>query len=184
MKRMPQAKNQPLDSLVTVGRWSEEQAWEIDRYLLDDPSLDRLAFEQAMLSDPDLALAVADRVQQLQCLVAACDRSVPPPPSGRLEWNASWRWMGLAAMAASLLLAVSAWWAAPAMRPSLTHSPRTDMAALATKWISLDVEPLAAADESLDSLDVLTVSEVIEESESGSDWMLLAAEGFFADTET
>lgn len=181
---MSQSENQPLVPLVAVRRWSEEQAWEIDRYLLDDPSLDRLAFEQTMLSDPELALAVADRVEQLQWLEAACGMSVPPPATDSLKWNASWRWIGLAAMAASLLLTVSAWWAAPVALPSLTHSPRTDMAAIATEWVTLDVEPLSATDEGLDSLDVLTGSELVEESESGSDWMLLAAEGFFQDTET
>lgn len=46
----------------------QESHWEIHRYLLDDPSFDRDTFEQRMLEDTDLALAVADEVERLELI--------------------------------------------------------------------------------------------------------------------
>ncbi|MCR9293497.1 MAG: hypothetical protein NXI32_12310 [bacterium] len=47
-------------------RRADDQQWAIDRYVLEDPSLDRAQFEAQMLDDPRLALAVADAVGQMQ----------------------------------------------------------------------------------------------------------------------
>lgn len=54
--------------------------WDIQRYLLDDPSFDRHAFEQQMLEDPSLALAVADEVESLEAIQATLTTS--PQPTG------------------------------------------------------------------------------------------------------
>ncbi len=59
---------------------TEEQLWEIDRYLLNDPTLDREAFEQRMLEDESLSVAVASAVERLSMLSVAAE---PVPGSMR-----------------------------------------------------------------------------------------------------
>ncbi len=99
------------DSLTT------QQLWDIERYVLDDNSLDRDAFEVQMAGNIELALAVADCVERLQLIACAC-RAVPrtQQPSSvvvaapAVSWTASktaaqlWLALGLGLAACVLLL--------------------------------------------------------------------------------
>ena len=42
--------------------------WDIDAYLLGDPTVDQHAIEQRMLDDPDFALQVAQAVEDLEVM--------------------------------------------------------------------------------------------------------------------
>ena len=65
--------------------FSEE---DMDRYLLEDPTLDRAEFELRMLEEPARALAVADRMEWLQLVSCAAKRSgqrMVPRGEGRVR---------------------------------------------------------------------------------------------------
>lgn len=61
-----------MSSLEQALNLDEEQRWLVDRYVLGDDTLDRDEFESRMLEEPRLALAVADAVQTVQTISAAC----------------------------------------------------------------------------------------------------------------
>jgi hypothetical protein len=48
-----------------------DNTWEIDGYLLGDPSVDRQSIEQRMLDDPDFALKVAEAAETLEMFAVA-----------------------------------------------------------------------------------------------------------------
>lgn len=99
---------------------SKQSMWEVYRYVLDDPTLDREAFEHSMQVDVQLALAVAEAVVDIERLRRVCHNdqallrstdtrqslssptSLPTPAQS----NAGWHWSSLAALAAMLLAIV------------------------------------------------------------------------------
>jgi hypothetical protein len=98
---------------------NSELNWDIERYLLDDPTLDRQEFETRMLADVDLALAVAEQVHRLEALAQASRQLTnwqlakqPSSPqvlaggTGR-PVEVSYGFLALAVLAASLLVAVN-----------------------------------------------------------------------------
>lgn len=86
---------------------NEEIAWQALRYALEDPTLDRDAFESQMLADDRLALAVADAVGQLDLVARAASSSQPQlRVAAPVETQSGWHWASLAALAAAALLAV------------------------------------------------------------------------------
>ena len=101
---------------------SNQLEWEACRYVLEDPTLDRQAFELRMLDDVELALAVARAMSDVELLRAASHRisqadqpltsqaQVAVQSSVHVTTTSSadigWHWTSLAALAATLLLAV------------------------------------------------------------------------------
>ncbi len=131
---------------------------DVLRYVLADPTLDRDAFEQRMLHDPDLALAVADCQIEIEQLRAASlslssnrDRSPVAPvlvsshvtsDYGRSK-SQGWHWTSLASLAVVLLVAVGISMysldrttSAQGERPLaiLVSNPQ----ALADRWLAMD----------------------------------------------
>ena len=100
---------------------NEGHQWQALRYVLDDPTLDRVAFEQCMLEQTDLAMAVADAVGQISLVQAVAagtslpagslravsfDDSFAPGPVAVSAQPHLWHWSSLAALAAALMLAI------------------------------------------------------------------------------
>ena len=63
---------QESTSISPLLELTDAQRWEVERYVLGDDSFDRQAFEDRMLDDTRLALAVADCVAEVQNLKQAC----------------------------------------------------------------------------------------------------------------
>lgn len=137
-----------LPSQVTA----EDRVWHIERYVLADPTLDRRAFEAAMAEDLELALAVAESVEQLQGLALVCREHPRRVTRGPSEAGAA---RGLArrsqrlalvasAVAAGLLLAFFPWAGhrparelAGFSQPSASRGAEQQLAAVAQQWIDL-----------------------------------------------
>ena len=184
---------------------NEEQHWEIQRYILGDPTLDVEQFEQQMLDNPEMALAVADEVASIH-LLATCDSPSPAgtgdalglPSSNSLGASKSpWVLLGFAA---SLLVCIFTWLGQPGPRfpdASSTASTRVSEASLeefAEQWISLQVatSDSYSAESSyyvvtdggtagLDPSD--SALELTSEHEAGNDWLLEAAQLFYSDAD-
>lgn len=54
---------------------NNDRLWQIDSYLLGDPTLDRQAFEQLMLDDPALALQVVEAAERLELLTKVASQT-------------------------------------------------------------------------------------------------------------
>ena len=144
--------------------------WQALRYVLDDPTLDRAAFEQRMLEQADLALAVADAVGQISLVQSAAAGTALPASSLRVASQDDffapnlvaistepylWHWSSLAALAAVLMLAIGF---GAGQLSSLEQSTAESGAAtlapdnLASEGGHSDVSPNASADvQALDS---------------------------------
>lgn len=59
-----------------VANACDDLQWEVDAFVLGDPSIDVQAFEARMLDDPELALRVADAVEELAWLAAGAQAPV------------------------------------------------------------------------------------------------------------
>lgn len=186
--------------------------WDAYRYVLEDPSLDRPAFEARMLADVELALAVAEAVSHIDALRAASSIVPPPRPSraapgqGNLiaesKSTGGWHWSTLAALAATLLLVVGlanylaiSDPADPAQRSSRAVGEQR----LAESWLALrqaelvdvssnlvDVSSNSADALGLESLryaDTEQAEAVVSDVASEGDWLLDAAQEFFAERE-
>ena len=167
---------------------SNDLQWDIDRYLLSDPTLDRDVFEQRMFVDLALAEQVAVSVEDLQAITSVA-RSASASAAFASSRNftsryksAAFRWT-LLATAAALLIAVSAW-------QFRSTSSDTQLSLIADNWIAF--ENLTAA-ESLELVateghpsdyqhaSALQPSEnqVDTESYEQSDWLVEAAREFY-----
>ncbi len=186
---------------------SKQLDWEVYRYVLDDPTLDRAAFEALMLDDMNLALAVAEAVQHVDSLRAASfiappvpiqsqqpDQSQQPSTVYRSAATSGWQLSSLAALAAAFLLAIGL------LNFQLTHKSAVSYESankvLADNWLALletelvdgssnlvDVSTnveLVRYDESLAEPSV--ISSVISGSEptADEDWLMDAAREFYA----
>lgn len=162
-----------------------EMQWNIDRYLLDDPTLDREAFEQQMLSDELLAEQVAASVANLHLLAqAACSVKTPSTQPARHHLVSSPALWSILTSAAVLIVAVSSW-------QFIERSNDKQLARIADNWSA--IENLSTS-ESLDLVYAADVSDIptIESSSSlpaddatdgdtreQSDWLVEAAREFY-----
>jgi hypothetical protein len=87
--------------------------WDIDGYLLGDPTVDREAIEQKMLDDPAFALQVAEAAEQLSIIARTAAKSTDQvllaPQSSRSESQTKHLpvFKVILALAATLLIAVA-----------------------------------------------------------------------------
>ena len=150
--------------------------WDIDRYLLSDPTLDRDAFEQRMLDDLSLAEQVAVSVADLQAIssgarsAASTAMAAPRTSSSRFS-QTTYRW-ALLATAAALLIAVSAW-------QFRSTSSDAQLSLIADNWVTF--ENLTGA-ESLELIATENQPDEYQtdaESAEQSDWLVEAAREFY-----
>ena len=179
-----------------------ELQWNIDRYLLDDPTFDREAFEQQMLADTSLAEQVAASVLNMHLLAQAV--GVPAPtlvapassPSAAplvvssTDHSAMHRpalWL-MFTSAVLLIVAISSW-------QFRRFSSDDQLARIADNWNAIET---LSATESLDlvlasdSSDVLSADTTTfapqtsedsgAESSEQSDWLVEAAREFYLAT--
>ena len=188
-----------LRNPLTPDASHERRRWEIERFVLQDPTLDLAAFEARMLDDPQLAEEVAVCVSRLQQMAAACRLATPPaiatvsasascgPSSTPPRWTAV---RGKLLAAASLAATVAVVWAAwpsesprptkaTALRQPLDELPvgsQPRLAEIAQQWMVLE----SAADEPPPvELDPQAPSFVSDDS----DWMLQVPAEFFEESD-
>ncbi len=164
-----------------------EMQWNIDRYLLDDPTLDREAFEQQMLADDSLAEQVAASVANFQVLSQAASilsaPTLPPVRSRALSRPALWATLTAAAI---LLVAFTGW-------RFMKVSSDDQLARIADNWTA--IENLSSSDSvdlalAVDASDASALEPTTTYSHSGdeatdadsreqSDWLVEAAREFY-----
>ncbi|GIW99461.1 MAG: hypothetical protein KatS3mg111_2794 [Pirellulaceae bacterium] len=147
-----------------LGQLTPDEYWDVVRYVLEDPTLDRDAFESWMLEDELRAVSVAEMVEHLAVVAAAATsrrgdvvRLVSPVGGGASRFAMRRRWwpgpaLVTVSVAAALLLAVAAvWWVPWAAPSSFIHSSQaaddlTDLTEVALAWAALE-EPRGASEE-------------------------------------
>ena len=131
----------PVDRLA--GGMTADEHWDVQRYVLEDPTLDRSAFEVRLLADPRLAEAVAACVRQVQESPASAG-SYASASHLRRRWLGSGGVPsaiapGLVGLASVVLLALG--WIA--WRSGGGHAPREagamggEMSAVAESWLAM-----------------------------------------------
>jgi hypothetical protein len=114
-----------------------DNCWDIEGYLLGDPSVDHQAIEQRMLDDPDFALRVAEAMVQLELIAEAAARSGPGLAAGVVEPSIPLRtsaagawvtWNQLLMVAAVLVVGIAS---ALALR-----GPQRGFDEVATSWLA------------------------------------------------
>jgi hypothetical protein len=173
-----------------------DRQWDIDRYLLDDPTLDRDAFEQQMLDDPALAEQVATSVAQWKILEIAA-KSVQPSkrlddmpsiPTGSGLSVGSW---AVLATVALMLVALSLWslFSNPAPRgvvvaSKLAASERL-LSQIAERWLDVESPQVYVQEEELISesdLGLRRGEQTEMELSDQSDWLFEAARQFYQES--
>lgn len=165
--------------------------WDIDGYLLGDPTVDREAIEQKMLDDPAFALQVAEAAEQLSLItrVAATstDQVLLAPQSSRAEAQTKHLpvFKLVVALAATLLIAIAI------VGKRGNSSAKLDD--VANNWIELKNDITA---ESSNSIAMTTSNPGLEfdadasatalatspDGSSADDWLLDSAVIFFSES--
>jgi len=184
---------------------TKQLEWDVYRYVLDDPSLDREAFEVRMLSDVDVALAVAEAVSHIDALRAASSivsvsanshsEKVAGEEAGlALAERFTVHWSLVACLAATLLVAVGLLnYAVLFESPADYARSQAGEQRLVESWLALrnaelvDVSSnLVDASSNLESAkieELEAVEPIATDASSESDWLLDAAQEFFAQRE-
>lgn len=184
---------------------SKQLDWNAYRYVLDDPTLDRAAFETRMLDDVDLALAVAEAMSHVDSLRAASFIAAPADVAITAERTAGetitgWRLSSLIALAAGLLLTIGLVnyqlldRQLPNTRGQAGSLPPTSQAnlleqTLADSWLA--IRQTEIVDGSSNLVDVSTNFESPRDDENlldavdsvDEDWLMDAAREFYAQGE-
>lgn len=173
---------------------SRDRQWQIDRYLLDDPTLDRETFEQQMLADVSLAEQVAASVVNLQDLkIAAASAAtstvaIAPSTDDSVHGSRIPVWATLATVAA-LLLGIICWHQAPSptdVKSSAEISANeVQLSQMAEHWLAFDNQfSVHQEEEFLPDLDPgfrrheQTELELINQT----DWLVEAAREFYQES--
>jgi hypothetical protein len=146
--------------------------WEVDRYLLCDPSLDRDAFEQRMLEDFKLAELVANSVADLQSISSAVQANRLPVRSSPIAKPKRIAYIALLITAALVLLTVS-------VRQLRQTATEAQLSQIADNWVAF--EGLTTG-ESLDLIATEyspTENQVDSDANEQSDWLVEAAQEFY-----
>lgn len=180
---------------------SKQLDWDAYRYVLDDPTLDRSAFEAHMLADVDLALAVAEALSHVDVLRAASCMAVPAenvqvstPASHHAAAGGGWQLTSLSALAATLLLAIGLFNYQVAHNRVRT-TPRLAEQNLAESWLA--IRQTEIVDQSSNLVDASTNfvavrdEDVVQEPNdlvgtepaADNDWLMDAAREFYAQGE-
>lgn len=179
---------------MNSNRINEELQRDIDRYVLNDETLDRGAFESRMIENEQIAWAVANTVADLEKISAVC-RSEPAVESASVtsatlasatnRVGGNWS-VVLATLASVVLLAVLSQfaWERSDSFVAQVATERPQLTQLAENWIAMTENEGGTEDELLTT----TVSEQDrvdgEDWGDSSDWMLEAAQQFFQELES
>ena len=155
---------------------NQNAQWDIDRYLLSDPSLDRDAFEQRMLDDLSLAEQVAASVADLNTISSAARL---PHKTSRFAKPARFSGWSMLVTAAALLMTVSAW--------QLRNSSNDDqLSQIANNWVAFEglttvesLEPITTEEQSNESPDNSNPDNADADTAEQSDWLVEAAREFY-----
>ncbi|MEM8734946.1 MAG: hypothetical protein AAGG44_12020 [Planctomycetota bacterium] len=173
--------------------------WQIERYVLGDEGLDRDAFEDRLVEEPDLAWRVAKAVDDLMVLKgAAAGLSIRDEPQAYStaanststlaadeQSKVGHVWRTLAALAAMALVCIGLAWSVSQIdsEPRYTASAQ-EMSEIAESWLALNpvsYEPLA--DESADYWafddDEWMDAELNSDEEEADDWLYLGGQDYF-----
>lgn len=165
--------------------------WEIESYLLGDPSINRQAFEQQMQNDWQLALKVGEVAEHLEAVAraAATSKSAELNPSlangGALINNGgspiesaktSSNWQLWIAVAATVLLAVSIIW--------YGRTPRNQFEEVADHWLGLQFDQDLQVDSESDVISQRQRSISDSDDVAADDWLIEGAVAFYSDQET
>ena len=164
---------------------NQDSQWEVDRYLLSDPSLDRDAFEQRMFEDLSLAERVAESVAALQAISSAARVSArasaisattiksqltsknPTSPC----YQATYRWATLVT-AAVVLMTVSVW--------QFRNTSNDDqLSQIADNWVAFESLTTAESLELIATEDQPSEKPLDVETNEESDWLVEAAREFY-----
>ncbi len=142
----------------------QTEAWDIEGYLLDDPSVDREQFEQRMLDDPNLAIQVASAVERLQSVAAVASKSLHAR-----EASVAVAVPGLArvllALAASVVTVATVW--------SYWHRDSGQLDAVAAQWVQMRQDPVVST-----SQDLIVDADLAGDSE---EWLMDSAIAFYSE---
>jgi len=171
--------------------------WDIDRYLLHDPTLDSEQFEQRMLLDLSLAEQVADSVPRLQLLSRAAAGATASAvkaeerPAAHRGGHRAGGWAALALVAA-VLLAVSVWQFQARFASLLLTSgdlpSDSQLSRMAEHWVAceslsvLETADIVTETDFVRSDEASEANEIeVSESESSepADWLVEAAREFY-----
>lgn len=178
------------------GPIEDELRWDIDRYLLHDPEMDRDAFEQRMLEDPRIAMAVGNAVEQLMLIKAAnleVDQAVDIRVEPIREVDHRQGWLRVAAaVAALLLIAVLFGMLRSLDGPAVVQTPQEtneswNISDVAENWVVLQTEdsnPAYLVDGAGEDLEVSMVTAGTEQPPAEEEWIIEAAQQFFAAMES
>jgi hypothetical protein len=147
--------------------------WDVDRYLLSDPSFDRDAFEQRMLEDLELAELVTASVADLRVIVSAVQLSetvsVVSSSTSKSQRKTYW---AMLVTAAAVLLMVSVW--------QLRSSSNDDqLSQIADNWVAFEGLTTGEALELIASEDQALENHADAESNEQTDWLVEAAREFY-----
>ena len=172
------------------------QQWEIQQYLLNAPSFDRQEFEDRMLENPELAMAVAREVQVLEQISSMVTDSVETQPvRGKLA--SSYRLaLYLASLAAAfLIIAEISQLVSDGNNISdiqgIASGPENGLEATADYWLGFEnLEPVSEP-SIIDVPSTFVSTDSGDEffgadggSEPDTDWMMDIAIGYFGELET
>jgi hypothetical protein len=164
-----------------------DREWEIDAFLLGDPVIDRQAFEQRMLDDPDFALQVASAAEVFELVALAASEISPVEAVGAasvvgsapLQVSSSTTgWKIALAIAATLLVGVFAslnWF---------RNAQRGVDETVANSWLALQQERAASdrgalPDNTSDpEMEIVSVSNLDDQ-----DWLIDSAIAFYSESE-
>jgi hypothetical protein len=186
---MMNAKNPSDRSAQHVDAMSrQDRLTDVDRYLLDDPSLDREAFELRMADDLELCEQVAQAVDQLHLMGIAAKSldatvSVNIQPSAARSSAKDHTWLyAIAAIATAILIGV---FGLSPGRPSKNDSASDQrLAMLAESWLDASLE---SNDEAINATGIpvveSTASTDIESDSEANDWLFDAAREYFLENQ-
>ncbi len=175
-------------------RLSADMHWDVERYVLGDPGLDRGSFEAAMSADVELALAVAESVERLQQIARACQfTQVPLADSSKATPRAVTSrpvapvaiGLACAVLAASLLVVFFNYGVPSSSQAKLTAQVDPRLSAVASHWLALDGvvvgDVSSGSTETWEAIESQSPSQLSVADEG--DWMLEAAVAFFQQAE-
>lgn len=147
--------------------------WDVDRYLLSDPSLDRDAFEQRMLEDLELAELVAASVTDLQVIASAVRQpeTVSAVSFSTTKFQQKTYWAMLVT-AAAVLLTVSVW-----QLRSATNDDQ--LSQIADNWVAFEGLTTGEALELIANEEQSLENHADAESNEQADWLVEAAREFY-----
>lgn len=171
-----------------------DSTWEIDGYLLGDPSVDRQSIERRMLDDADFAMRVAEAAETLDLLavaarstqscaatvVGASTNIVPRNNIHSSHSSATFVWKAVLAIAAILVIGIAS--------TLLFNVTQRGYDEVANSWLALGQEVLPGGSAPVESVAqdgiVDLEAEIAASDIDDEDWLIDSAIAFYSDTDS